>query len=218
MGMWDAYESRIKNSGITPREEILRREQYMLHKKLKDSLSYHEGVLVNDEVRNVAIINSDNLNEKMIYSMPGEDIVNGSMVYWMNNHWVVTERDANCEVYTKAKMLQCNYLLKWIEIIDGEPTVMEQWCIVDDGTKSGRSKRPCLAYWKRYVKTTPLIAGISLEHYMLSGMANSHRRNEKIVMIGQSAAKSRIEKRSTTRWDKCLEWGALNHMCGMVKI
>lgn len=200
MNMWDTYESRIRTSGATQRDAILRRETHWLNTRLKDSLSYHH-VIVDGVNRNVAIINSDNLNEKLMYSMPGEDIRNGSLVEWMGNHWTVVEKDANNEIYTKVKLLQCNYLLKWIVVEDGEPIIKEQWCTIDDGTKL-ETHHWCvdsLAYWKRYVKTTPLFAGNSLEPYHRNGMANSYKRNGlKTMRIGQSAGKLRIEEPSTT--------------------
>ena len=87
----------------------------------------------NKIVQNVAIINSDNLNEKYIISMPGEDIELGSLVFWMDNYWLVNERDANTTLYTKAKLLQCNHVLKWIDKATKE--IMYQWCVVEDGTK-----------------------------------------------------------------------------------
>lgn len=133
-GMWEKYEARMNVRGLTQRDESLRREQHWLNSRLKDSLSYHTAVVDGIE-RNVAITNSDNLNEKTMYSMPGEDFHLGVTVDWMNNHWLITEKDANNEIYTKVKLLQCNYLLKWIEVINNEPTIMEQWCVIDDGTK-----------------------------------------------------------------------------------
>lgn len=200
MNMWDTYEARIRNSGSNQREVTLRREKHWLETRLKDSLSYHMAT-VDGVRREVAIINSDNLNEKLMYSMPGEDIRNGSIVEWMNNHWTVVEKDANNEIYTKVKLLQCNYLLKWIVIENGEPVIKERWCTIDDGTKL-ETHHWCvdsLAYWKRYVKTTPLFAGNSLEPYHRNGMANSYKRNGlKTMRIGQSAGKLRIEEPSTT--------------------
>lgn len=132
--MWDKYEARMKARGLTQRDESLRREYHLLNTRLKDSLSYHQAI-VDGVSRNVAIINSDNLNEKLMFSMPGEDFNLGVLVEWMDNHWLIVEKDANNEVYTKVKLLQCNYLLKWIEVIDNKPTVIEQWCVIDDGTK-----------------------------------------------------------------------------------
>lgn len=128
---WKIYEERMKVSGQTRRETALTREQRMLTDKLRHSLSFHNAIV--DEVeRNVAIINSDNLDTKFIYALPGEDIRHGAYVEWMDNHWLVIEKDYNTEVYTKAKMQQCNYLLKWV---DDDHIVREQWCIVEDGTK-----------------------------------------------------------------------------------
>lgn len=128
---WKIYKERMKVSGQTRRETALTREQRMLTDKLRHSLSFHNAI-VDEAERNVAIINSDNLDTKFIYALPGEDIRHGAYVEWMDNHWLVIEKDYNTEVYTKAKMQQCNYLLKWV---DDDHIVREQWCIVEDGTK-----------------------------------------------------------------------------------
>lgn len=131
MSIWEAYENRVKLHGATKRDAALAREVRLLNDKLKDSLSYHEA-LVDGLIRNVAIINSDNLNEKTMCSLPGEDFACGSLVEWEDNRWLITEKDANNEVYTKVKLLQCNHLLKWI---DAQDVIHEQWCVIEDGTK-----------------------------------------------------------------------------------
>jgi hypothetical protein len=131
MSAWDIYQNRMGARGASRRETILRREVRMVENKIRDSLSYQK-VIIDDVCQNVVIVDSDNLNEKNIFSLPGEDIRHGSLVCWKNNYWLVTERDANTTVYTRAKMIQCNHLLKWVSD-DGE--IFEQWCIVEDGTK-----------------------------------------------------------------------------------
>lgn len=113
------------------REVSKKKEIRMLNAKLLKNLSYHVAV-VDGIDQQVAIINSDNLNEKKIYSMPGETIACGAMVQWEDNFWVVTEKDASDELYTKCKMIQCNHLLKWV---DSDGVVHEQWCVIGDGTK-----------------------------------------------------------------------------------
>ncbi len=148
MGMWDLYQSRVDAHGGTKRGATLEREYRFLNTKLPDSLSYHTaeiypsayGYNITSQeaqehkiTQNVAIINSDNLNEKSIFSLPHEDIKLGSLVYWMENYWLVSERDANTTVYTRAKLIQCNHLLKWISRDTRQ--IIEQWCVVDDGTK-----------------------------------------------------------------------------------
>lgn len=131
MREWELYESRMHIKGETKRQEHLNRERRYQAKKVRDSLSYYE-VEIDDEAREVAIIDTDNLNTKFIYSMPGEDIRAGGLVSWADNYWLITERDAHTEIYTRAKMIQCNYLLRWI---DPDKETHEQWCIIEDGTK-----------------------------------------------------------------------------------
>lgn len=131
MSVWDSYENRMAISGHTKRESVLRRELHMLSAKLSDSLSFH-SVEIDNATQEVAITNSDNLNEKTIYSLPSDVVKGGGLVSWMNNHWLITECDANTEIYTKAKMRQCNHLLRWV---DADGKTHEQWCIIEDGTK-----------------------------------------------------------------------------------
>lgn len=131
MSIWDSYESRITASGHSKREAVLLRELHMLSTKLSDSLSYH-SITIDSVAQEAAITNSDNLNEKTIYSLDRDVIKGGGLVDWMDNHWLIVECDANTEIYAKAKMKQCNYLLRWI---DADGKTHEQWCIIEDGTK-----------------------------------------------------------------------------------
>lgn len=131
MGVWDTYKNRIDAKGGSKRKAAFEREVRMIKNKLGDNLSY-QTVTIDNISQEVAIINSDNLNEKTIISLPGEDIGHGGLVCWMDNYWLVTERDANTTIYTRAKMIQCNHLLRWVSDDD---VVHEQWCIIEDGTK-----------------------------------------------------------------------------------
>lgn len=131
MSVWDIYESRLGVRGSSKREAVKRQELKNIERHLPDNLSYTTCTIDGVE-QTVAIINSDNLNEKKILSLPGEDIRHGGLVEWMDQHWLVVERDANTTLYTHAKLLQCNYLLKWVT---EENEIHEQWCAVEDGTK-----------------------------------------------------------------------------------
>lgn len=128
---WNDYESRMAVQGYTRRDVADKRTHRTISYRLPENLSF-QSVLIDGTSQDVAIINSDNLDEKKIISLPGEDITLGSLVGWMDEHWLVIERDANTTVYTKAKMQQCNHLLKWV---GDDNQVHEQWCIVEDGTK-----------------------------------------------------------------------------------
>lgn len=131
MSVWDTYNNRITAHGGNKRNATLLRESRMLKLNIPDSLSYH-SVFIDGISQDVAIINTDNLNEKYIFSLPGENIKHGGLVSWKDNFWLITERDANDTVYTRAKMLQCNHLLRWV---DEDGIVREQWCVIEDGTK-----------------------------------------------------------------------------------
>lgn len=131
MSVWDTYQRRIEAHGSTKRETAFNREVHMFKCKTKDSLSYQD-VTIDGEQRNVSIVNSDNLNKKKMLSLPGEDFRCGGLVDWAENHWLIVEKDANNELYTKVKLLQCNYLLRWV---DDENIIREQWCVIEDGTK-----------------------------------------------------------------------------------
>lgn len=147
MGAWSTYQNRINAHGGSKRNAVYDREVCYINSKLPDNLSYQtvdiypreygfnidsDDAVQHRVLQDVAIIDSDNLNEKTICSMPTEDIPLGSLIFWMDNYWLVTERDANTTLYTKGKLLQCNHLLKWIT---AEHEIMEQWCVVEDGTK-----------------------------------------------------------------------------------
>ncbi len=131
---WRKYTSRLEAAGSSQRDAMLHREKAYVTRKLRNSLSYHSAVIDGDS-RQVAIMNTDNLDTKTIIALPGEDIRHGSVVEWMGEHWLVIERDYNTDVYTKAKMRQCNYLLKWVDVGDSGPEIIERWCIIEDGTK-----------------------------------------------------------------------------------
>ena len=143
MTPWSVYESRRSVHGDTLRRTRFIREYGLLTDKAVNSLSFHSAIIDGEE-RQLSIINSDNLNEKTLLTMPGEDLDCGAIVEWMDNHWLITEKDANNELYTRAKMEQCNYLLKWID--PEEKKIIERWCIVEDGTKLKRIHL-CVIAW-----------------------------------------------------------------------
>lgn len=128
---WEVYLDRIRAKGGTLRGTALRREQVVLADKAVNSLSFHT-LTIDGVERNMTVINTDNLDTKRLVSLPGEDIHHGGIVEWMDNHWLITEKDANNEVYTRAVMRQCNYLIRWVNT---DKEVVERWCIVEDGTK-----------------------------------------------------------------------------------
>jgi len=148
MSAWDSYMARAAVRGTTRRESTKIREQRYLNRHIPESLSYHTASIIDSRQlmpgidrkycpceisdQNVAIINTDNLDKKTIISLPGETLRHGDIVFWMDQYWLIIEKDYNTELYTKCVMQQCNYLLRWI---DDNGEMFEEWCIVEDGTK-----------------------------------------------------------------------------------
>ena len=131
MNVWTSYQARLSSRGDGLRDTRLRRADRFISDKLLGSLSYHIAEVDGVE-RELAIINSDNYDQKTICTLPGEDILGGELVFWEDNYWIVIRRDANNELYAKAVMQQCNYLLRWVAD-DGK--IIERWSIIADGTK-----------------------------------------------------------------------------------
>lgn len=64
--------------------------------------------------------------------MPGERLVCGTYVKWMDNTWLITNLEATYQLYQSATMRQCNYCLKWI---NDEGAIVSRQVYVEDGTK-----------------------------------------------------------------------------------
>lgn len=132
MGTWDTYQARLEVNGVTKRERVLNHTKSYISDKIVDSLSCHE-VLISGSRQTVSILNEkEDLAIKKICAMPGDSLPHGGLVEFANSNWLITELDANDEVYASGKMRRCNYLLKWLNK-DGK--IIEKWCIVEDGTK-----------------------------------------------------------------------------------
>lgn len=131
MDPWGIYQARMNAKGSDRRAAAEHRATAFLTTKLPSSLSY-KALIVDGGERSMVIIDSDDLDIKTVYSMPGEDLPHGGLVYWKDNHWLITERDANDDLYAKGIMKRCSYLLRWVA---KDNTVVERWCVVEDGTK-----------------------------------------------------------------------------------
>lgn len=132
MSAWDTYRSRLEVGGTTRRERALKHTQSYISKKLADSLSCHK-VLINGIEQTVTILNQrESVALKKICSFPGEVLLHGGLVDFADSKWLITELDANNEIYTSGIMQRCNYLLKWL---NKKGEIIEKWCIVEDGTK-----------------------------------------------------------------------------------
>lgn len=178
---WDQYRQRREALGATKRDMWLIATRETERRRMFDSLSCRQ-VQINDVDQTVCIVHTADFDKKKIFSLPGEHLEHGSIVTFADNKWLITEMDADNIIYDKAIMQQCNHILRWI---GKDGTIKEKWCHVADGTKLGLENSPCLAYWKRYVKTTPLIAGISLEPRWWIGQSAAKPRNGNVQRLSR---------------------------------
>lgn len=134
MNPWSTYSARQTLHGETGRDRAKYNLMNRLSNQIPSTLSYH-NVDIDGKEQNIVVLNSDNLNQKTLCSLPGEDIKHGAYVDWMDHKWIVTERDPNSEIYTKCIMVQCNYLLRWV---NSRGEIIERWSVVEDGTRLRR--------------------------------------------------------------------------------
>lgn len=129
MDPWNNYFGR-GSAVSSKRDTILEREKRILAETLPDTLNYHEVVL-DGEKRGVNILDTQNINIKTITSMPGEDIRHGALLTWGDSKWLITEKDANTELYARGTMQRCNHLLQWV---NAKNEIVKRWSIVEDAT------------------------------------------------------------------------------------
>lgn len=130
MSVWESYIKRISQTG-NKRDALVEQSKHSIAQMSRDSLSCHR-VKIDNEWQDVLITHRQATNEKRICSIPGEHLVHGGLVDFAKAKWLITELDADNEIYDRGLMLRCNYLLRWI---GSDGNLKEKWCIVEDGTK-----------------------------------------------------------------------------------
>lgn len=131
MSAWDRYEAYRDALGRSKREMWIQHTRTNVARKMLESPSCYD-VQINDVEQTVLVISTAEFDQKKIISLPGEHLEHGGLVTWMGNKWLITELDADGQIYDRGIMQQCNHILRWISK-DG--TLKEKWCHVIDGTK-----------------------------------------------------------------------------------
>lgn len=132
MSVWNLYINRIEVDGKSKRERALNRTKKSINQKALDSLS-SKKVLINGCRQDATILSiKGSPNTKRICAMPNESLPHGGIVDFADNKWLISEVDADSEVYASGEMKQCNHLLKWL---NREGKIIKRWCVVEDGTK-----------------------------------------------------------------------------------
>lgn len=127
----ELYESRMTTIGTTKRDSKRNNARMSYKRRMVDSLACHK-VLIAGEEQWITIRHGDNYYEKKITALPGDTLKHGGYVDYSDSKWIITSIDYDNEIYQRGIMLQCNFLLKWI---NKSGNIVEKWCYIVDGTK-----------------------------------------------------------------------------------
>lgn len=138
-------KERIKCTGITPREEMIRDGQNLLKEELEHDSSYsptvyfYNPVLKRDDRpaklriynRKFSSLNGNYQNFLATYDNP---VKIGEYIHDTKDdtYWIIYNSFNVNDIHYEGKMIQCNYLLKW-QIPDG--TIVERWANIVSASK-----------------------------------------------------------------------------------
>ena len=131
---WDLYNKRLNINGSTKRERDLQSLQNTLNNKLPDLLSY-KTVKINGADASIEIVKTTKDYIKVIHSLPNTSFDCGDYVLYSGNTYLITEIDADKDVYISGKMQLCNYTLKFQHSTTG--TILSYPCIDESSNTVG---------------------------------------------------------------------------------
>jgi len=130
--IWDNFTDRVSGINGSPRDHAIHNIRRRAAVQLRHNPSFHT-LCIDGETREMAVMAfAKKFNVKKLCALPDEHIPHGGLVCWKNNHWIVTQVDADDTAYESGLMQQCNYRLRWY---NKQGQQIEKWCIVEDGTK-----------------------------------------------------------------------------------
>lgn len=142
MSAWDRYEHVMNVVGTAKRDMWINHSRDSIRRRLIDSPA-SKTVIINGEQRTISVSHTEELDTKKICALPGEILPHGGLIDYADSKWLVTEKEADAEIYECGLMKRCNYILKWIS---GDGELKEKWCIVEDGTKYLTGEKRTLNY------------------------------------------------------------------------
>ena len=128
---WELYDKRMTAVGRSKRDMWVRHTMDSLTRRMLDSPGCHE-VLINDLKQLITVAHTEDMAVKRICALPGQRLRHGGIVTFADSKWLITDVDADREIYERGLMQRCNHILRWIGT-DG--TLKEKWCFIEDGTK-----------------------------------------------------------------------------------
>lgn len=123
----DSYRRRLSAFGKTVREQNINFEQLQI-KNLAPNSPAFKSTTINDIEQNLMVVRSGEIESKYIYSMPNETFDVGSVVYWNQSHWLITQKDNDDDIITRGVMELCNREISWQDLDDKE--IYKLWATI----------------------------------------------------------------------------------------
>ena len=138
-------KERLKVSGLTPREEMIRDGQILLKEELEHDSSYSPTMFfydsdnrVDDRIANIRVhgrkYSSLNGNYMNFITTHDNPVRIGDYIHDTKDDtfWLVYNSFSVNDIHYEGKLIQCNYPLKW-QLSDG--TVVERWANIVSASK-----------------------------------------------------------------------------------
>ena len=122
------YRKLLRANGVTQRDRIINKAKHDANHLAPISPSYKD-VTIDDVPRKLNIISATVMNQKIIHTLPGEDFTIGSIVYWSNSHWLITERDAEDDITVRGRIQICQKQITWQD--DSTNEIRSLWATVE---------------------------------------------------------------------------------------
>ena len=113
--------------GAKDEQDLLRLERrQQFSDDFEDSIGY-ERALRNDKSQDFIFKSTEEDNQFLVWTRPGEEINIGDILFWNSMHWLVRVKDFNTAIYNKATIVCCNRQISWQNPDTKE--IITRWCL-----------------------------------------------------------------------------------------
>lgn len=112
MSYLDTYRLRMNQMGTSISDVFSKSTKTFINNTFQDSPFYF-SVLINETPKNVQIIEDQKQDEKIMLSLPDDDISLGDLVLFDNTYWIVNNHYNN-GILPKSIIQKCNHQLKYL--------------------------------------------------------------------------------------------------------
>lgn len=140
------YRNMLLTDGPTQRDRIIKKALHDQSRLAPVSPSFKD-VTIDDIPRKLNIISATVMTQKIIHALPGEDFTIGSIVYWSNSHWLITERDAEDDITVRGRIQICQKQITWQD--DKTHEIRSLWATVEKPYYSNLEENKLMSYSTR---------------------------------------------------------------------